>query len=356
MRKRLYITFNLLLVCVLNTFAQSGLQFSSTEWNFGTLAEESGLVRHRFALRNTGEVPELILDVTATCGCMKPTFSRKPILPGEESVVEVAFQPAGQRGMINRTLTVFGDRNQVIARLRVVGEVIPRKRTIEELFPVEVGRGIRLSGSHLPFGTVSHGEIAPVELRIINTDSRPHQIRFIPDRKSGYLEFKAPSYLASGEEKRLVVGYLLPTDSRTYGTLTDTYYIEVDGERQITRLAMSAVAIDPPAPALRAPHMESSADVLRMGEVHHGARITCDFTLSNTGQGPLCLRAVELPEGFQTTLKAGDRIPAGESHTYSLEFDATHADYGTLVKRLLLVTNDPNRPLWQPRVVVTVID
>ncbi len=356
MKKRLYITFISLLACTLSLFGQSGLVIPSSEWDFGTIAEESEILRHRFVVRNTGKVPEVILDVTATCGCTKPSFSRKPILPGEETVIEVTFQPAGQRGVINRALTLFGDRHQVIGRLTVRGEVIPRKRTIEEQFPVEVGKGVRLSSNHLPFGTVSHGEISPVELRIINTDSRSHHIRFVPEEESGAMELQAPALLAPGEEKRIVAGYMLPAGSRTYGSLRDTYYIEVDGVRQLTRFAARAIAIDAPDNRERRPELKSESDLLRFGEVHHGDSATLTFRLHNEGDAPLAIRAVELPAGLTSTLRAGESIPAGQARDYTLTIESSEADFGSLVERLLVVTNDPKHPLWQPRVVVFIIE
>lgn len=358
MKRRLYTLFISIIICSLNTFGQSGLIFPSPEWNFGTIGEENGILTHRFVVRNTGEHPEVILNITAGCGCTKPSFLRKPILPGEESVVEVSFQPAGLRGEINRTLTVFGDRRQVIAHLRVVGEVIPRKRTLEERFPVEVGEGIRLSNNHLFFGTVPHGEIAPASIGIINTDNKPHRIQFIPQEQSEHLELNHPTLLEAGEEGSLSVGYSLPTKSHTYGTLKDTYYIEVDGKRQFTRFATQAVAIDDltTASPKQAPQIKSPGDLLRFGEVRQGETATLRFTLCNMGVAALIVRAVELPERIRTTLTPGERIPAGQSREYTLQFDSRDLDFGSFVKRLLVVTNDPQHPLWQPRISAIVIE
>ncbi len=351
-----YILSILLSLLAFDLFGQSGLVIPSPVWDFGTIAEESEILRHRFVVRNEGEYPEVILDVTATCGCTKPSFSRKPLLPGGESVIEVTFQPAGQRGVIHRTLTLFGDRHQVIGRLTVRGEVIPRKRTIEEQFPVEVGKGVRLSSNHLPFGTVPHGEIALVELRIINTDTRSHRVRFVAEEQSGLLELQVPTLLAPGEEKRIVAGYMLPAESRRYGTLRDTYYIEVDGEQQLTRFAAWAIAVDAPVDRGGSPVLKTESDLLRFGEVRHGGSATLNFRLCNEGGAPLLIRAVELPAGVGSTLRAGERIPAGESRDYSLTIETSGADFGALVERLLIVTNDPKRPLWQPRMVAFIIE
>lgn len=356
MKKHLYTLVIALIIFTLDAFGQSALVFPAPEWNFGSTAEEGGILYHNFVVRNTGEHPEVILDITATCGCLKPSFARKPIMPGEQTTIKVGFQPAGQRGVINRTLTVFGDRHQVIARLRVVGEVIPRARTIEERYPVEVGKGVRLTSNHLPFGTVAHGEMAPVELRICNTDTRPHRISLTPEVESGLLKIHLPEQLEAGEERSIAIGYALPAESRTYGTLRDTYYIEVDGERQTTRFATQAVAVDHFKAGEASPALEASSEVLRLGEVESGTTATCTFTLRNRGEAPLIIRAVELPEQLTSTLRAGEQIPAGQARSYTLRFTARDTEFGAWVKRLLVVTNDPKRPLWRPRASAIIIE
>ena len=85
-RKTYQLTF-VLILNALSSLAQSGLVFDRPAWDFGTIRETDGPVTHRFVCRNEGEHPEVILQVTTTCGCTTPRYTRKPILPGEEAEI-----------------------------------------------------------------------------------------------------------------------------------------------------------------------------------------------------------------------------------------------------------------------------
>ena len=105
-RKTYQLTF-VLILNALSCLAQSGLVFDRPAWDFGTIRETDGPVTHRFVCRNEGEHPEVILQVTTTCGCTTPRYTRKPILPGEEAEITVTYDPANRPGNFSRELAVF---------------------------------------------------------------------------------------------------------------------------------------------------------------------------------------------------------------------------------------------------------
>ena len=100
-RKTYQLTF-VLILNALSCLAQSGLVFDRPAWDFGTIRETDGPVTHRFVCRNEGEHPEVILQVTTTCGCTTPRYTRKPILPGEEAEITVTYDPANRPGNFSR--------------------------------------------------------------------------------------------------------------------------------------------------------------------------------------------------------------------------------------------------------------
>lgn len=356
MKRLLQIAFIWLMVLPLQAFGQSEIVFSEPEWNFGTLNEEAGIQSHQFQFQNRGEYPEVILEVTTTCGCTKVHFERRPILSGEESAIEVRFQPAGQRGTIDRTLTVYGDRRQVIARLKVRGEVIPRALTLEERFPVDVGQGLRLSNNYLPFGTIEQGSYAPVELYLVNASTKGCHIRLIPEQTSGLLELHYPEQLQAGQEGVIRLGYRIPSQSNHYGTLKETYYIEVNGVRQHARLMADCIAVEQAESRPGNTRLEIEPSILRFGEVEAGTTTRTSFTLRNSGEREVVIRAVESPAGVTTNLKPGEIIPKGSSRRFELLLDTRACDYGPLVKRFTIISNDSERPVLQPRLSATVVE
>ncbi|MBK5722165.1 DUF1573 domain-containing protein [Dysgonomonas sp. Marseille-P4677] len=59
-----------------------------------------------FILKNTGEFPLLIKDISASCGCTVPEWDKKPIKPGDKTEIKVKVTPDAT-GYFRKTVTVF---------------------------------------------------------------------------------------------------------------------------------------------------------------------------------------------------------------------------------------------------------
>ena len=55
--------------------------FEEKTFNFGT-AREGKFVEHTYKFTNSGTIPLIIQDATATCGCTVPEWPKEPIPPG----------------------------------------------------------------------------------------------------------------------------------------------------------------------------------------------------------------------------------------------------------------------------------
>ena len=358
MRTIRHILLTTLVICHLGAFGQSTLQFVSKEWNFGSIREESGPIAHTFEATNRSEYPEVILDVTSTCGCTKPLFTRRPVRPGDTTAVTVRFNPAGQSGLIDRTLVVYGSGNRVIERLRITGRVEPRARTIEERFPIVAGEGIRLTNNFLPFETLPHGRETGAEIGIANDSESPRSIRFVGEQTSGLLAIEAPETLQPGEEAKIRIVYRIPADCRRYGTVEDRYSLSVEGRRQHVRIAARGVLTDAPRAAGTAiPVARLSSGAVRTGDLkREGDSGFVSLSLRNEGAGELRVRAVETPEGAFCSLKAGMRVAPGGDLPFEAGIDPSGRDFGVASERILIVTDDPKHPVLRLRIMANIID
>lgn len=87
------------------------ISFKETEvHDFGTI-NEGDTVEHTYAFTNTGELPLVINNTTASCGCTTPDWPREPIAPGAESSVKVRFNSRGKAGEQRKTVTVYANTN-----------------------------------------------------------------------------------------------------------------------------------------------------------------------------------------------------------------------------------------------------
>ncbi|MGY6744834.1 MAG: DUF1573 domain-containing protein [Cecembia sp.] len=99
--------------------------FQEMEYDFGTI-DEGKVIEHIFKFTNEGEAPLVISNITASCGCTSPDWSKAPIKPGEEGFVKVVFNSTAKPGTQAPTVTIQANTSPNVTRLRMKGNVTPR--------------------------------------------------------------------------------------------------------------------------------------------------------------------------------------------------------------------------------------
>lgn len=347
----------LLALCALTGLAQERLTFQPDAWDFGTIRETDGRVSHTFTGVNRSDSPLVILDVVTTCGCTVPDFSKKPILPGEKTQITVTYDPANRPGAFTKELWVYSSEKRKIATLTVQGSVIPRQKTVEELYPVDAGGGLRLASTLNAFSYIYPGRQVQAAIGYANTSKRPVRLELRPETTSGLLRTGYPRQVAPGERGEINFSYLIPADKPRYGTVRDALEVVVDGRSNGTTLVTHGIGVDPqPADATQnAPKADFSENILKFGPVKHAGPVRrMHFTLSNEGGAELIVRAVEGEGHVATTLAPGLKIAPGDSVRCEILLDPRAQDYGIVTEHLVVVTNDPLRPMRRIRVTAVI--
>ena len=336
---------------------QAQLVFEPARHDFGTIREVDGKVSHTFTGVNRGGQPVVLLDVVTSCGCTVPDFSRKPVLPGQQTQITVTFDPSNRPGGFIKELGVYSSERRKIATLTIEGDVVGRPKSIEELYPVDAGGGVRLSTSLASFSYLPVGRETRAAVEAVNTAQRPVALHLRPVERSGFLRLEAPERLAPGERATLELCYLVPADAPHYGTLSDAFEVVVSGRSAGTKLVAHAIAVDDPAALGEgpAPAAQLSTNLLKFGTVKHSSESERQrFRLTNTGAGELLVRAVESRGRVECSLRGGERLAPGASLTVEVTIRPGEADYGPLLDRLSIITNDPEHPMRQLRVSAVV--
>ena len=73
-----------------------------------------------FTLRNTGDRPLVIHDVTTSCGCLTVDYPEEPARPGEELTLRAHYR-ADSRGTVLKSMQVYCNAQGSPLRLRVTG-------------------------------------------------------------------------------------------------------------------------------------------------------------------------------------------------------------------------------------------
>jgi len=108
-------------------------EFPQMEYDFGTIAEGE-VVEQSFNFTNNGQAPLVISNITASCGCTSPDWTKTPVKPGETGFVKVVFNSTAKSGAQAPTVTIQANTNPTVTRLRLKGTVNPKNSG-----PVAVG-------------------------------------------------------------------------------------------------------------------------------------------------------------------------------------------------------------------------
>ena len=100
-------------------------QFAEMEYDFGTI-QEGKVVERVFNFTNNGQAPLVISNITASCGCTSPDWTKSPVQPGETGFVKVVFNSAAKSGAQSPTVTIQANTNPSVTRLSMRGSVTPK--------------------------------------------------------------------------------------------------------------------------------------------------------------------------------------------------------------------------------------
>ncbi len=99
------------------------ISFETDFHDFGKL-REGEKVTYAFKFKNTGNFFLIISNVSTSCGCTVSSFPKKPVLPGEESTIDVSFDSTGKHGLQTKMITIFGNTEPSTTTLRIRAQVI----------------------------------------------------------------------------------------------------------------------------------------------------------------------------------------------------------------------------------------
>lgn len=98
------------------------ISLENAVYEFGTV-KEGAKVEHTYSFTNTGKSPLILSNVSASCGCTTPEYSKHPINPGEKGSVTVVFDSQNQVGMQQKIITILSNAEPSRTILQLKGEV-----------------------------------------------------------------------------------------------------------------------------------------------------------------------------------------------------------------------------------------
>jgi hypothetical protein len=102
--------------------AKSSIKWKSTDIALGDIVQNRPITIE-FELTNEGEIPVIISNVQASCGCTSTNYPKTPLLPGESSKITAVYNAAA-KGVFKKQVTVFLSNMEAPVTLSFTGTVI----------------------------------------------------------------------------------------------------------------------------------------------------------------------------------------------------------------------------------------
>lgn len=101
---------------------KADVKFDKLSHDFGKFTEKDAVQKCVFTFTNTGDAPLIINQAVASCGCTVPTYTKKPVAPGQQGTINVTYNGKGSfPGHFKKTVTVRTNGKTEMVRLYVEG-------------------------------------------------------------------------------------------------------------------------------------------------------------------------------------------------------------------------------------------
>ncbi len=100
------------------------IKFDTLTHNFGNFPESDPIVTCVFKFTNVGEMPLVINQAVASCGCTVPEYTKTPIQPGQKGEIKVTYNGTGKfPGHFKKSITIRTNGVKEMTRLYIEGDM-----------------------------------------------------------------------------------------------------------------------------------------------------------------------------------------------------------------------------------------
>lgn len=99
------------------------ISFNKTEHDFGrVIAGEK--ISYTFKFTNTGTGNLIITNVSSSCGCTVPEYTKDLVKPGEKGNLRITFDSKNRKGFQHKTVTVITNTQPNTTKLKIKAQVV----------------------------------------------------------------------------------------------------------------------------------------------------------------------------------------------------------------------------------------
>jgi hypothetical protein len=348
-----------LVIAVSSVMAQGKAKiiFDEQVHDFGSFKESDGSQTTKFTFTNDGDVPLVLSNVRASCGCTTPKWTREPVAPGTKGEIQVSYNPKNRPGSFNKSITVNSNAVVSTVVLRITGKVEQREKTLAEEYPRQIGT-LRVKSNYLSFAQMKQGDVVTKELELVNDTDEPVEVGFrtVPSHLTAVAE---PSTIPAKGRGKLLVTYDTKA-ANSYGFASHRIYLSLNGSQDYKSSVGVSATIEEdfsdltPEQLANAPVAVFDPTTHDFGEMNQGDKKEYTFSLTNSGKSDLLIRNVRSSCGCTAVAPSKKVIASGETAPIKVTFDS-RGKRGRQSKSITVITNDPKTPTTTLRISSNII-
>ncbi|MBP3669645.1 MAG: DUF1573 domain-containing protein [Bacteroides sp.] len=326
--------------------AQPKAEFDKKTHQFGTILWKNPATV-TFKITNSGDKPLVISNITTSCGCTEADWTKTPIAPGASGTITTTYD-AKALGRFQKSIGVYCNAEYRPIYLSIRGEVTadPKKALV---LPYQIG-DIKLDKDVIEFDDANKGDKPFVEILVANTSDKNYQpvLMHLPP----YLSAEAtPAVLPKegyGKIKVTLDTEKLPKFGVTQATVYLSRFLG-DKVGEENAIPVSAVLLpdfsqlsqtelqNPPAIEL------STTDLNVVGVPAMGKK-SQNIVIKNVGKRNLEITDVQVFDPSVGVHLKKHVLKPGAKTNLKVTVYGSQLKNQKRTPRIMIITNDPNRP------------
>ena len=310
-----------------------------------------------FTIKNDGDKPLVISNVTTSCGCTVADWTKTPIAPGATGTVSSTFD-AKALGHFYKDIGVYCNAADRPIYLMIQGEVSADPKNYTLTHPFEIG-AIRLNKDAIEFDDANKGDKPTMEILVANTTNEVYApvLMHLPPYMEAVAVPERIGKKGTGKIKITLDTGKLPK----FGLTTATVHLSRspgDKVGEENAIPVSAVLLPDfshisQQQRLNPPAVELSTEELTLPPLAENEKKSQKIVVKNVGKSDLEITDLQV---FNTALGVQLKkrvLKPGASTKMKI---TAYGKYLKKVKgtpRVLMITNDPNCPKIIVKVNVT---
>ena len=107
----------------IDTTMMAKISLEEERWTFDTITSGQ-VIEHTFNFTNSSSTPLLISNVSSSCGCTVPEWSKEAVDPGKSSSIQVRFDSDQRKGFQEKTIIITANTFPTKTKVYLQGYVL----------------------------------------------------------------------------------------------------------------------------------------------------------------------------------------------------------------------------------------